>query len=200
MAQTHVSDVAASANPTLKVSGESEAKKVAGAICNVVRESAKNEPPDVVATGPAAINQAMKAIAIARKYLLEEDTPTDIVCVPRFEEDIRHGSRVCFILKKMRPIRSVPTEDDLSSKEKTDPYKLAGAIAGRVREGEQVACTTKGPVPVLIAVKAIALANTYVEEENIEIKFCVGIVDLENPEIRSDQVTSTYLHFHVIAK
>merc|ERR1719446_739988 len=130
----------------------------------------------------------MKAIAIARKYLLEEDSPTDLTIIPKFEEDIRHGSRVCFQLKKTRPVRSVPSEDDLSSKEKTDPYKLAGAIAGRVRDGEQVACTTKGPVPVLIAVKAIALAQTYVEEEGIEIKFCVGIVDLENPEIRSDTV------------
>ena len=63
-----------------------------------------------------------------------------------------------------------------------------------------MACTTKGPVQVLIAVKAIALAQTYVAEENMEIKFCVGIVDLENPEIRSDSVTSTYLHFHIIAK
>jgi len=200
MANTDVRDVAASANPVLKVKGDSVAKSVAGAICNVVRESARGEPPAVVATGPAAINQAMKAIAIARKYLLDESSPIDIVCVPRFEEDIRQSSRVCFELKKTRPVRSVPSEDDLSSKEKTDPYKLAGAIAGRVREGETVACTTKGPVPVLIAVKAIALAQTYLEEESIELKFCVGIVDLENPEIRSDTVTSTYLHFHIISK
>jgi stage V sporulation protein SpoVS len=200
MGNAHVSDVAASANPVLKVKGDSVAKSVAGAICNVVRESARNEPPAVVATGPAAINQAMKAIAIARKYLLDEETPSDLVCIPRFEEEIRHGSRCTFVLKKMRPIRSVPSEDDLSSKEKTDPYKLGGAIAGRLRDGEQVACTTKGPVPVLIAVKAIAIANTYVADEGMEIKFCVGIVDLENPEIKSDSVTSTYLHFHIISK
>ena len=68
------------------------------------------------------------------------------------------------------------------------------------RDGEQVACTTKGPVPVLIAVKAIAIANTYLADDDIEIKYCVGIVDLENPEIRSSEVTSTYLHFHIIAK
>ena len=50
------------------------------------------------------------------------------------------------------------------------------------------------------AVKAIALAGTYVADESMDIKFCVGIVDLENPEIRSDTVTSTYLHFHIISK
>lgn len=183
----------------LKVKGDSKPNTVAGAICNVVRENTRGKLPAVVATGPAAINQAMKAIAIARKYLLDEDSPTDIVCTPRFEEDIRQSSRVCFVLEKTRPVRGVPTEDDLAAKEKTDPYKLAGAIAGRVRDGEQVACTTKGPVPVLIAVKALGLAQTYVADESMTIKFCVGIVDLENPEIRSGP-TSTYLHFHVIAK
>ena len=200
MANSSVGDVAASDNPVLKVSGESVPNKVAGAICNVVRESASGQPPAVVATGPAAINQAMKAIAIARKYLLEEDTPCDLILIPRFEEDIRQSSRVTFVLEKSRPVRSIPTEDDLASKEKTDPYKLAGAIAGRVREGEQVAITTKGPVPVLIAIKAIALGNTYLDDDNTTLKFCVGIVDLENPEIRSETVTSTYLHFHIIAK
>merc|ERR1712146_247602 len=109
------------------------------------------------------------------------------------------SSRVCFVLSKTRPLPRDPSEDDLSSKEKTDPYKLAGAMAQRIRDGEKVACTTKGPVPVLIAVKALALAQTYLAEEDKEVKFTVSIVDLENPEIRSGP-TSTYLHFALIAK
>ena len=105
MANTDVRDVAASDNPVLKVKGDSKPNSVAGAICNVVRESSHGEPPAVVATGPAAINQAMKAIAIARKYLLEEDSGAiDIVIQPRFEEDIRQSSRVCFVLKRSRPL------------------------------------------------------------------------------------------------
>ena len=44
---------------------------------NIVRESPRGILPAVVATGPAAINQAMKAIAIARKYLLKW-FPTDL--------------------------------------------------------------------------------------------------------------------------
>lgn len=200
LANTDVRDVAASDNPLLKVKGDSKPNSVAGAICNVVRESSSGQPPAVVATGPAAINQAMKAIAIARKYLLDEPQPLDIIVTPKFEEDIRHSSRVCFELRKSRPIKGQPTEDDLASKDKTDPYKLAGAMAGRIRDGEDVACTTKGPVPVLIAVKAIALAQTYVADEGTDVKFTVAIVDLENPEIRSDNVTSTYLHFALIAK
>ena len=200
LANADVRDVAASDNPVLKVKGDSKPNSVAGAICNIVRESSSGEPPSVVATGPAAINQAMKAVAIARKYLLDEDTPMDMVVFPRFEEDIRQSSRVCFELKKSHKIKTIPSEDDLACKEKTDPYKLAGAMANRLREGEQVACTTKGPVPVLIAVKAMALAQTYVAEEGMEIKFAVSIVDLENPEIRGSEVTSTYLHFALVAK
>jgi len=200
LANTDVRDVAASDNPVLKVKGDSKPNSVAGAICNVVRESARGQPPAVVATGPAAINQAMKAIAIARKYLLEEETGAiDLVVAANFEEDIRQSSRVCFVLSKTRAAARVPSEDDLACKDKTDPYKLAGAMAQRIRDGEKVACTTKGPVPVLIAVKAIALANTYLEEDGKEVKFAVSIVDLENPEIR-DTVTSTYLHFALQAR
>lgn len=194
MANMSVGDVAASDNPVLKVKGDSKPNSVAGAICNVVRESASGRAPAVVATGPAAINQAMKAIAIARKYLREEGA-TDLTVTPRFEEDIRHSSRVCFLLTKSRPSSRVPSEDDLACKDTTDPYKLAGAMAQRIREGQQVACTTKGAVPVLLAVKAIGIANTYLEDDGKAPKFDVSICNLENPEIRSSEVTSTYLHF-----
>ena len=93
-----------------------------------------------------------------------------------------------------------PSETDLACKATTDPYKLAGAMAQRIRDGDKVACTTKGPVPVLIAVKAIAIANTYLADDGKQIKFTVSICDLENPEIHSDTVTSTYLHFALSAR
>ena len=110
MASADVRDVATSRNPLLKVSSESKPNTVAGAICNVVRENARNNPPSVMATGPAAINQAMKAVAIARKYLLGEKPSIDIVVTPRFEEDIRQSSRVCFVLKKSRPLPRQPVQ------------------------------------------------------------------------------------------
>jgi len=201
MANAQVSDVANSDNPVLKVKGDSKPNSVAGAICNVVRESRNGVLPAVVATGPAAINQAMKALAIARKYLLDEKTgAVDFMVQPRFEEDIRQSSRVCFVLKKLpRPSQREPSEDDLTAKDKTDPFKLAGAMAQRVRDGEKVACTTKGQVPVLIAVKAIGITQTYLADDDKEVNFTVSIVDLENPEIRDSGVTSTYLHFALIA-
>jgi len=196
LSNASVQDVANSSNPTLKVKSDSKPNTVAGAICNVVREARGRVAPSVLATGPQAINQAMKAIAIARKYLLEESKPVDLLCFPKFEQDVRSGSNVCFELQQSDAVEREPLESDLAVKDKTDVYKLAGAIAGRVRDNEEVAVTTKGPVPVLIAVKAMATAQEYVAEEGLDLKFCVSIVDLENPEIRD--ATSTYLHFAIV--
>lgn len=65
----------------IKVSARSRTASVAGAIAGVVRENKKAE---VQAIGAGAVNQAVKAIAIARGYLLEEGV--DVVCVPHFVE------------------------------------------------------------------------------------------------------------------
>jgi len=66
---------------TIKVSARSRTASVAGAIAGVVRESGRAE---VQAIGAGAVNQAIKAIAIATGYLAEEDV--HIVCVPSFVE------------------------------------------------------------------------------------------------------------------
>ena len=52
---------------------------VAGAIAGVVRE---NNRADVQAIGAGAVNQAVKAIAMARGYLQEDGL--DVVCIPEF--------------------------------------------------------------------------------------------------------------------
>ena len=63
----------------LKVSSKSRPSAVAGAIAGVVREAGRAE---VQAIGAGATNQAIKAVAIARDYLLE--TGIDAVCLPAF--------------------------------------------------------------------------------------------------------------------
>ncbi|MBM4428902.1 MAG: stage V sporulation protein S [Chloroflexi bacterium] len=65
----------------LKVSAKSRSTAVAGAIAGVIRESGRAE---VQAIGAGAVNQAVKAVAIARGYLAEDGI--DIVCVPSFVE------------------------------------------------------------------------------------------------------------------
>jgi stage V sporulation protein S len=63
----------------IKVSARSRTASVAGAIAGVVRENGRAE---VQAIGAGAVNQAVKAIAIAAGYLAEEDV--HVVCVPAF--------------------------------------------------------------------------------------------------------------------
>ncbi len=64
---------------TLKVSAKSNPNAVAGALAAVLRE---NESAEVQAVGAGAINQAVKAIAIARSYL--KGAKLDVVCAPSF--------------------------------------------------------------------------------------------------------------------
>ncbi|MCI0518667.1 MAG: stage V sporulation protein S [Chloroflexi bacterium] len=63
----------------IKVSGKSRTSAVAGAIAGVFRESKHVE---VQAIGASAINQAVKAMALARSYLAEDGYT--IVFVPEF--------------------------------------------------------------------------------------------------------------------
>jgi len=73
----------------IKVSARSRSTAVAGAIAGVIRQHAFAE---VQAIGAGAVNQAVKALAIARGYL--EQDHLDIVCMPYFTEvDIEGNER-----------------------------------------------------------------------------------------------------------
>ncbi len=65
----------------IKVSARSRSTAVAGAIAGVIREHSRAE---VQAIGAGAVNQAVKAMAIARGYLAEDGI--DVVFVPYFTE------------------------------------------------------------------------------------------------------------------
>jgi stage V sporulation protein S len=65
----------------IKVSAKSRSTAVAGAIAAVVRE---HRYAEVQAIGAGAVNQAVKALAIARGYLQGDEI--DIVCTPFFTE------------------------------------------------------------------------------------------------------------------
>ncbi len=66
---------------TLKVSGSSDPKSVAGAIAAVVKDEGKVE---LQAIGAGAINQTVKAIAISRGYVAP--LGVDLIMIPEFIE------------------------------------------------------------------------------------------------------------------
>jgi stage V sporulation protein S len=63
----------------IKVSGTSRTSSVAGAIAGVMRE---HHHAEVQAIGASAINQAVKALVLARGYL--EGDGIHIICIPEF--------------------------------------------------------------------------------------------------------------------
>jgi stage V sporulation protein S len=65
----------------IKVSATSRTSAVAGAIAGVVREHQKAE---VQAIGAGAVNQAVKALVLAKGYL--EGDGIHVICLPEFVE------------------------------------------------------------------------------------------------------------------
>lgn len=73
----------------IRVSAQSRSTAVAGAIAGVMREQ---DHAEMQAIGASAVNQAIKAVAIARGYL--EQDGIDLVIVPTFTEvDIEGNER-----------------------------------------------------------------------------------------------------------
>lgn len=66
---------------TLKVGTKSNPNSVAGALANVFRE--KNEV-EIQAIGAGALNQAIKAIAIARGFVAPSGK--NLICIPAFAD------------------------------------------------------------------------------------------------------------------
>lgn len=92
----------------LKVSAKSSPNAVAGAIAGIMREQ---RTVCVQVIGAGALNQAVKAIAIARGFV--EDDSIDPVCVPAFYDvEIDGESRTAIrILVQHRGDAPIPVQD-----------------------------------------------------------------------------------------
>ncbi|MDZ7672508.1 MAG: stage V sporulation protein S [Halanaerobiales bacterium] len=65
----------------LKVSAKSDPNSVAGALAGVLREEGRAE---LQAVGAGALNQGVKAVAIARGYVAPSGI--DLICIPAFTD------------------------------------------------------------------------------------------------------------------
>jgi stage V sporulation protein S len=74
-------DKGGTAMEIIKVAAKSRSTAVAGAIAGVIREGKRAEAQ---AIGAGAVNQAIKAVAIARSYLALDGI--DVICIPAFTE------------------------------------------------------------------------------------------------------------------
>lgn len=70
----------------LKVSAKSSPNSVAGALAGIVRERGAAE---IQAIGAGALNQAVKAVAIARGFVAPSGI--DLICIPAFADIMIDG-------------------------------------------------------------------------------------------------------------
>lgn len=180
-----------------KVSRDSDPKKVAGAICHCVRIG--GAPPALICTGARAINQAVKSIAIARQYFDSEEDENDdgsiidLIVTADFDAQTDH----CTLrLRRARPINMENESSPLTSTATSDPYIVAGAIAGKIRDGERVGIMGIGPNAVFHAVESIAVSQKYLKEDNINIKFTPQFEEVEV----SDNKTRSAIHFAILSR
>ena len=93
----------------IKVAGTSRTSAVAGAIAGIFRE---NNRAVVQAIGPTAVNQAIKALALARSYLMEDGY--EVIFIPEFVEvEINDNVRTAikFTVENRNVIVTSPNED-----------------------------------------------------------------------------------------
>ena len=81
-------------NNILKISTKSNPNSVAGAIAGLIKEKGRAE---MQAIGAGALNQAIKAIAIARGFVAP--LGVELICIPAFtevkiEDDERTGIKI----------------------------------------------------------------------------------------------------------
>lgn len=77
---------------TIKVSSSSIPNNVAGAIASMMRT---NQQIQIQTIGAAALNQAVKSIAIARGYIIP--TGKEVICIPSFHDLMVDGKQITAI-------------------------------------------------------------------------------------------------------
>lgn len=96
----------------LKVSSKSSPASVAGAIAGMVKDGV---PVNMQCVGAGAVNQAIKAVAIARGFLIP--TGVDISCAPTFSDveiggESRTAIRIAVYVHRINPQAGALTVDD----------------------------------------------------------------------------------------
>jgi len=137
----------------------------------------------IVAVGPASVNQAVKGLAIARRSLAEHRQ--DFVFLPAFvkiaAEDL---SGIQFEIERTTP-RSMADMDgmELRVAGATEVKALAGAIAKNARDSASSFVVAVGANSVNQAIKAIAIARTYLAEESIDLRCRASLDAIDGGEL-----------------
>ena len=172
-----------------KVGSNTNPRDVASQIAAQARAAV--DCPTLQCIGPAATNQAIKAVSISRTYLIKSDSggPSnhpDLIVYPEFikldpsqqDEGAALSALQLTLCKRVRRTSVDKEGRSLKVSSNTEAKALAGAIASCTREGSRVELTAIGAGSVNQAIKAIAIARQYVEEEAIDLCFRPEFVEI----------------------
>lgn len=158
----------------LFVASKSQVKSVAGVIARLCREEEK--APALSAVGASSVNQAIKAIAIARDFLKRDELDLSVQITREPQEDVKDIMVLTLTKHKQGTLVDVDVTDKendnvvtMRAASKSVPKSFAGAIAGNVRDNKRVVISAIGRVPVFKASFALALTRKYLVKDSMDI-------------------------------
>uniref|UniRef100_A0A7S0UM43 Uncharacterized protein n=1 Tax=Polytomella parva TaxID=51329 RepID=A0A7S0UM43_9CHLO len=176
----------------IKVSKASIPKAVAGKISHSTRAGL---PPTCLCVGPACVNQAVKAISIARTFLSRDGY--DVSFQPAFRDFNRHKANLALRVIAVKPKTPLPSEDEdeLSISRTSKPNVVAGAICARIRDGKRVSITAIGIDAVANAVLAIGSSRVFLVENHLDVRAMPEFIVIN----KADKEMNA-LRFHLVAE
>jgi stage V sporulation protein SpoVS len=115
--------------------------------------------------GADSINQSVKAIIIARNYMVDEGLDCAISSAEVNSEVGPDALTFSVSLHAKTLDVACPEDNTFKCAATTKAPMLAGAIANRIREGaKHLSVTSVGPMAALRNIKAYCIAKTYLEE------------------------------------
>ena len=150
----------------LLVAGTSSTKRVAGSVAHTAR---KGDPPALAAIGASSINAAVKSLAVARQYVAQDGF--DLIVKPAANKAVGPNAVMLHVRKSSAPAASAAAlqADTLRCGNASQPSKVAGAIAGRVREAKRVCIVGIGADAVRNMVQSVIRARGYLAEEGFDL-------------------------------
>ncbi|GIL54512.1 hypothetical protein Vafri_10042 [Volvox africanus] len=159
----------------IKVSAKGNVKAIAGKIAHSARDG---DPPAALCIGAECINLAVKAIAISRTYLTNDNM--DLSFQPAFRDADRSKKSLALYMAKTKSRAPISTVDDVEMLigSQSKPQVVAGALAARVREQRSVCLAAIGIDAVSNAVLAIGNARLYLEQDRKDIRAMPSFVQV----------------------
>lgn len=179
----------------VRVSHRDHVVRLAGKIAWNAR---RDQHMPLLASGPPALATALGAISKAREFLGEDKEPLELLCQPAFRNK-EMGASLAFFLSA-EDSRRRDFEDSsarFTTSKNSKVSTLAGAIAGRARDGVGALVEAIGDEAVATAAMAMAKARIFLEDDKLDLRFVTKLEEIE--KTGADGVTRTLTTFRLRA-